>query len=59
MFGIYLSPYGNFSIPVYAGIVTYAIVRHRFLDIRVVIQKSLVYSILIAGCRRWMGAEGS
>jgi len=48
MFGVPLYPYGNFLIPIYSVVVTYAIIRHQLLDIRIVIQKSLVYSLLIA-----------
>ena len=48
IFGVPLYPYGNFSIPIYSVLVTYAIVRHHLLDIRIVLQKSLVYSALIA-----------
>ncbi len=48
MFYVPLYPYGNFSIPIYALIVTYAIVRHKLLDVNFIIRKSLVYSVLIA-----------
>lgn len=41
-------PYGNFLIPIYCIIVTYAIIRHHLLDISIVIQKSFIYSVLIA-----------
>ena len=47
-FGVHLYPYGNFSIPIYMLIITYAIVKHRLIDVRVAIRKSLVYSVLIA-----------
>jgi len=39
-FGLIIYPYGNFSIPVYSLIVTYAIVKHRFTDTRVVITRT-------------------
>lgn len=48
MWGVPLYPYSNFGIPLYAVFVTYAILRHQFLDIKVVIHRGLVYSILIA-----------
>lgn len=35
-YGLPLYPYGNFSIPLYCLIVTYAIVKHGFTDIRIV-----------------------
>lgn len=44
----WLNPFGLYGIPVYMALVTYAIVRHQFLDIRIVIRKSLVYSLLVA-----------
>jgi len=47
-FKIDLYPYGNFLIPVYCGIVTYAILRHQLLDIEVVIKKTLVFAGLLA-----------
>jgi len=47
MFGIQLYPYGNFSIPIYALIITYAILRHQLTDIRIVIKKSLIYSLVV------------
>jgi len=47
-FHINIYPYGNLLIPVYCLIVTYAILRHQLLDIRIVVQKSFVYSVLIA-----------
>ena len=45
-FGILIYPYGNFSVPIYCLVVTYAIVKHHFLGIDVAIRKGLVYSIL-------------
>ncbi len=46
VFGINLYPIGNFTIPVYCFISSYAILRHRLMDINVVIRKSMVYSIV-------------
>lgn len=40
IFGVHLYPYGNFSIPVYVLIVTYAVVRHRLTDTRVVVTQA-------------------
>jgi len=51
VFGVNIYPYGNFSIPVYCIIATYAILRYRLLDARVVITNSviflLVYSLVL------------
>lgn len=41
-------PVFNFIVPIYVAAVAYAIIRHQFLDIRIVIRKSLVYSGLVA-----------
>ncbi len=43
----WLNPFGLYAFPIYVGLLTYAILRHHFLDIRVVIRRSLVYSILV------------
>jgi len=43
----WLNPFGLYAFPAYIGILTYAVVQHQFFDIRVVIRKSLVYSLLI------------
>jgi hypothetical protein len=46
-FGFYVYPYSNFLIGIYPLIMTYAMIRHQFLDISVVIKKGLVYSVLV------------
>jgi hypothetical protein len=38
-------PFGNFGITIYCIITTYSILRHRLMDIHVVLKKSLVYSL--------------
>ncbi len=43
----WLNPFGLYGIPIYIGMVTYAIVQHRFLDIHVAIRRSLIYSLLV------------
>lgn len=43
-----LMPFSTYFVPLYPLIVTYAILRHRALDIPIVIRKSLVYSVLAA-----------
>jgi two-component system, NtrC family, sensor kinase len=47
IFGIDLYPYGNFAIVLYPIIMTYAIVRHRLMDISLVINKGLGYAIVL------------
>jgi signal transduction histidine kinase len=44
-FHLNIYPIGNFGIPVYTFIVTYAILRHRLMDIHLVIKKGMVYSL--------------
>jgi signal transduction histidine kinase len=47
-FNIYdLQPFGPLSSVVLIGFITYAMVRHRLLDIRAVILRSVAYTILI------------
>ncbi|MEK7480557.1 MAG: histidine kinase N-terminal 7TM domain-containing protein [Patescibacteria group bacterium] len=47
-FGIGLYPYGTFAIPLFPIIMTYAMMKHRLMDIRVVITRALLYSVIIA-----------
>lgn len=42
-FGIELYPFLNILAPLYPIIITYAVVRHRLLDVKFVLRKSLVY----------------
>lgn len=46
-YGLRVYPAFHFSICIYSGIMTYAIFRHQMLDIRLVIKKGIMYSILI------------
>jgi len=43
-----INPYATYGVPIYIAMEAYAIVKHHLMDIRIVIQKSLVYSLLIA-----------
>ena len=45
MFGVNFPPFGNFTIPLYCIISTYAILRYRFMDISIVIKRTAVYSL--------------
>ncbi|MBF0522839.1 MAG: GAF domain-containing protein [Candidatus Omnitrophica bacterium] len=51
MFGFKIYPIGNFTIPIYCLIVTYAILKHRLLDIRIAITRTgifvVVYSLVL------------
>ncbi len=42
-YGIEIKPILNFSVVFYASIFTYAMVKHRLMDIKVVLRKSFVY----------------
>lgn len=48
-FGIDLYPWGNFAICLYPLIMSYAILKHQLMDIRIVIRKTLLYSLISAG----------
>ncbi len=43
----WLNPFGLYAFPFYVGLLTYAVVQHQFLDIQIVIRKSLAYSLLV------------
>ena len=47
-YNINIYPYGNFVVSIYPLIMGYAIVQHQLFDIKVIIKKTLVYSILIS-----------
>ena len=46
--GINIYPAGNFTIPIYALMITYAILKYQLLDIRVIIKKAVLYSFGIS-----------
>ena len=42
-YDIYILPFGGWAFSVYLGVIFYAIVKYRFLDIRVALSRGLVY----------------
>jgi len=42
-YGINIPPYANFLVVIYIGCFTYAMLRYRFMDIRIMISKAVVY----------------
>ncbi len=48
VFGINIYPYGNFAVVLYPLIMSYAIIKHQLLDIRIVIKKTIRYSFVIS-----------
>lgn len=47
MYGINIFPIGNFTIPIYCLIVTYAFYKQHLMDIEVVIKKTVVFTSLL------------
>ncbi len=47
-YGIKFYPLGFFTMSIFVVVTSYAIVRHRLMEIEVIIKKTLVYSILIS-----------
>lgn len=47
VYGLKILPIGYYFVPIYILLAVYAIVRHRLLDINIVIRKGLVYSTLM------------
>lgn len=46
-FGIPIAPFGNVLVSVYVAMTAYSIVKHRLLDIRLVIARSVAYLLLV------------
>jgi signal transduction histidine kinase len=42
-----IPPFGNILIPIYFLLIAYAIVKYRFADIRMVIRRSAVFTVLV------------
>ena len=51
-FGIMIYPFGNFTVPLYCIIVTYAIIKHHLMDIRVAVTRTgiflFVYTLVLS-----------
>lgn len=47
-FGVDIYPFGIFIMPLYLFVGAYAVIRHRLLDIKVVISRWIVYTILVS-----------
>ncbi len=48
VYGLNLYPYGNFLITIYTVIASYAILRHKLLDIEVIVKRVAVFAGLFA-----------
>jgi len=47
-FGIKILPYGNILVSIYAALMSYAILKHRLMDINVAITKGSVFAVVYA-----------
>ncbi len=47
-YDINIPPYGNLIIPIYPVLISYAIVKFRLMDIRLVITRGILYGFLVA-----------
>ena len=43
----FLHPFGTYAVPIYFIATTYAIIKHHLMDINIVFQKGVVYSLLV------------
>ncbi|MBI4257224.1 hypothetical protein HY626_04175 [Candidatus Uhrbacteria bacterium] len=48
VYDIDIYPYGNFLITIYTLVATYAIFRHRLLDIEIIVKRTIVFAGLFA-----------
>jgi signal transduction histidine kinase len=46
-FNVEIFPFGFYLISIYVGIISYAIVKHRLMDISIVLKKGTTYALLI------------
>ena len=47
-YDIPIAPFGNWTLSVYLGMIFYAIIKYRFLDIRVALSRGLIYIISLS-----------
>ncbi len=45
-YDIPIPPYGNFIVPLFVGLMAYAIVKHRLMDIRVAVTRGMVFGVV-------------
>ncbi len=58
LFGIGMIPFGNVTIPIYCIVVTYAILKYRLVDIKLVITRASIFIFvytLVLGVPFWVG----
>lgn len=41
-----LNPFASYGVPIYALVTTYAIVKHRLMDITVILKRTVIYGII-------------
>ncbi len=46
-FKIPIYPFGNILVPLFVVFISYGILRHQLMDIRVIIRKNLIYTIMV------------
>lgn len=57
-YNIPVAPYGNFIVPLFVGIMAYAVVRYRLMDINVVLTRAGVFLfvyLFVLGIPFWLG----
>ncbi|MBI4706924.1 MAG: GAF domain-containing protein [Candidatus Omnitrophica bacterium] len=46
----FFNPYATFGVPLYAFIITYAILKHRLMDINLIFRKTVIYGLTYSLC---------
>ena len=44
----WINPYGTYAVPIYSAMMCYAIIRHHLMDIKIVIRRSILASLVLA-----------